>query len=262
MGAGPARGRDAPVIPFETWIWPVVLAPCIGSFISVIVARWREPRSIAVGRSACPRCGTTLGPADLVPLLSWLAARGRCRHCGERVSPLYPALELAALGVAGAAVVAGSADALWPTCVFGWTLLALGVIDWREYRLPDLLTLPLLATGLLLAAVGDPADASSRLIGALAGGAVVLAIRAAYAALRGREGMGLGDAKLLAAIGAWLGWEALPAVVLVASLSALLVVGIGAAAGRRVEAADRVAFGAFLCLAAWLVRLSGALDLV
>ena len=133
------------------------------------------------------------------------------------MSPLYPALELAALGVAGAAVAAGSARDLWPTCVFGWTLLALGVIDWREYRLPDLLTLPLLAAGLLLALFGDPADAWSSLLGALAGGGAVVVIRAVYAALRGREGIGLGDAKLLAALGAWLGWEALPAVVLVAA---------------------------------------------
>jgi hypothetical protein len=122
-----------------------VVAPFVGSFLGVVVARLPEKRDVVGGRSRCPACGHVLGVRDLAPLLSWAVLRGRCRHCGARIGWIYPAVELGALGVAvwAASVVEGWL--LWVSCGLGWTLLALAAIDLRHYLLPNALTLPLAA---------------------------------------------------------------------------------------------------------------------
>ena len=243
------------------WIWPVIAAPFIGSFLGVVVTRARLPQSILTGRSACDRCGHKLAAVDLVPLASWLALRGRCRHCGQGLSAFYPVIELAALGVALWSAWLAADWLLWPSCLLGWLLLALAAIDLRCFLLPDFLTLPLLAGGLLLWAAGEPTSLASHAIGAAAGLAFVLALRQAYWLLRRREGIGLGDAKLLGAAGAWVSWEGLPSVLLVASVAALASTLLRYKRGSSISLVDRVPFGAFLCLGIWLVWLYGPLGL-
>jgi leader peptidase (prepilin peptidase) / N-methyltransferase len=243
------------------WLWPAIAAPFIGSFLGVLVTRARVPQSILVGRSACEHCGHRLGPADLVPLASWLVTRGRCRHCRQAIGAFYPAIEVAALAVALWSAWLATDWLLWPSCVLGWLLLALAAIDWRCFLLPDFLTLPLLAGGLLLWAVAEPAVLPSHAIGAAAGLAFILMLRWAYWLLRRQEGIGLGDAKLLAASGAWVSWEGLPSVLLVASVAALASTLLRHKRGGSISLVDRVPFGAFLCLGTWLVWLYGPLGL-
>ena len=239
-----------------SWLLAVVFAPFIGSFIGVVTARWERPRTIVTGRSACLQCGHPLAPRDLVPLASWLAARGRCRYCDGPIALRYPAIELAALGVAAWAALVVPDWAMWHSVAFGWVLLALAVVDLEHYVLPDFLTLPLLLGGLAQGWTMQPDEISARLLGSAAGFLFVVALRFAYQRLRGREGIGLGDAKLLGALGAWVGWAGLPTVLLVASLLGL---GVALVRGqlRKGSLADRVPFGAYLCVGAWIVWLHG-----
>ena len=239
----------------------MVVAPFIGSFLSVLVVRLPTSAPVVRSRSRCPGCGETLGPIDLLPLLSWLWLRGRCRHCGVKVPALYPALELAAIGVAiwSATVLAG--PLFWLTCALGWLLLALALTDWREMILPDALTLPLIAGGLAVGTIFDGDDLADHAIGAAAGFLVLYLINLGYRHMRGRDGLGLGDAKLLAAAGAWLTWAGLPSVVLIAGVTALIAVLIGRVSGRALAAHDPVPFGTFLAAGFWLVWLYGPLTL-
>lgn len=192
-------------------------------------------------------------------MASWLALHGKCGHCGERVTPLYPLIELAALILAFWAVLVGEGWMLWASCALGWILLALAVIDTRTGLLPDVLTLPLLLLGLAVAAFGDAAQFLSHLLGAAAGLASFGAIAWLYRYWRGRAGLGLGDVKLLAAGGAWIGWEGLPSVVFIAafsSLAAALFIGLG---GKGLTLEQKLSFGPGLCLGIWLVWLYGPL---
>ena len=232
-------------------------APFIGSFLGVLVRRLPEERPMAWGRSHCEHCGTALAVRDLVPLVSWLAARGRCRFCGEPVGWFYPAIELAALAVALVAVAADGGEGTWLDCLLGWWLLALGWIDLRRWLLPDVLTLPLVVAGLLAAAILDPEQLIDRLLGAALGYLGFRLVASVYRALRGREGLGRGDAKLLAASGAWVGASALPQVILGAAGSALLAAVCLRLAGMRLAAHSALPFGPFLALATWLIWLFG-----
>ena len=193
-----------------------------------------------------------------MPVLSWLWQKGRCRYCGHRLGWFYPGVELAALAVALSAVLVDG-DGAWLDCLLGWWLLTLGWIDLRRWLLPDVLTLPLVLAGLVAAAVFDPAGLMQRALGAALGYTSLAAVAALYRKLRGREGLGGGDAKLLAASGAWVGAAALPQVILLAALSALLVAAGLRLTGVRLRASSAVPFGPFLALATWVVWLSGAL---
>lgn len=187
--------------------------------------------------------------------------RGRCRHCGKRISPLYPVLELAAGVVVVWAAFLLEGWLFWATCGLGWTLLALAAIDLRSFILPDRLTLPLIAAGFAVAYAIDPAQLPDHLIGAATGFGLLYLIGWLYRRIRGRAGLGLGDAKLLAAAGAWLGWAALPSVLLIAAVTALLGVAVWRLSGRTLVAADPVPFGAFLAFGFWIVWLYGPLTL-
>jgi leader peptidase (prepilin peptidase)/N-methyltransferase len=193
----------------------------------------------------------------MVPVASWLARRARCRYCGAAIGWLHPAIEVAAFGVALWAAIFASGWEFGATCLLGWMLLALAIIDWRDFSLPDFLTLPLLAAGLIVTWALDPPLLPANLIGAVAGLAFVVLVRIVYQRLRGREGIGLGDAKLLAAAGAWVGWNGLPMVLLIGSLAGIAGCLLRWARGDRVSATDRVPFGAFLCLGTWLAWLYG-----
>jgi leader peptidase (prepilin peptidase) / N-methyltransferase len=235
----------------------LLAAPFVGSFLGVVIDRLPAGRPLAWGRSRCDACGATLAARDLVPVVSWLWRRGRCGYCGVQLSPFYPFIELAALAVALSAAWFLSGWLLLASCALGWTLLTLAAIDKRHFLLPDALTLPLIPAGLAVAFVIDPALLLPHVVGAIAGFAAFVAIGFAYRRLRGREGLGLGDAKLLAAAGAWLGWQALPGLVVVAALAALAVALARAATRDRLSATTRVAFGSYLALAFWLVWLLG-----
>ncbi len=218
------------------WIIAIVLAPIIGSFLSVLATRLPEGRGVVLGRSACPSCGHALGAAELVPLASYLWQRGACRHCGGRIDTLYPLLELGALGVAVWAAMLTESGDLWASCALGWLLLALAAADWRTYLLPDPLVLALALAGFAASAVLMPAALVDHVIGAGAGFLVFAAVAALYRRWRGREGLGLGDAKLLGALGAWVSWEGLPSVVLIGALSALSAALLQGLVRRRLGA--------------------------
>jgi leader peptidase (prepilin peptidase) / N-methyltransferase len=232
-------------------------APFIGSFLGVLVQRLPEGRPMAWGRSRCEHCGTVLAARDLVPFVSWLAARGRCRFCGQPLGWFYPAIEFAAVAVALLAVASDQGEAVWLDCVLGWWLLALGWIDLRQWLLPDGLTLPLVIAGLASAALLDPEQLTDRVLGAALGYLGLRLIANVYRAWRGREGLGQGDAKLLAASGAWIGASALPQVIFGAAALALLVVAGLRLAGVRLAAHSALPFGPFLALATWLIWVFG-----
>jgi leader peptidase (prepilin peptidase) / N-methyltransferase len=249
------------VLPRENilaWWLPLLAAPFAGSFLFVLVRRLPREASGLWGRSHCEACGHRLGPLELVPIASFLAQRGRCRACGAAIPGGHLFAELAAALIA-AAVIATGADgvALWAGCGLGWTLLALAWIDWDVFLLPDVLTLPLLVAGLVEAWLDAPWDLTDRTIGAIAGYAGLRLVGAVYHRFRGRAGLGQGDAKLLAAGGAWLGWPVLGHVLLLAA-----VLGMGLAVARRVRgqamtAGTAVPFGPPLAAAIfflWLVE--------
>jgi len=184
--------------------WSLVLAsPFIGSFLGLLIQRLPDAAPIARGRSRCDACGAPLRARDLVPLFSWLVADGRCRYCRQPLGWFYPGVELAAMAVAVAAVLIDGGQRAWLDCLLGWWLLALGWIDLRSWLLPDALTLPLIIAGLAAAFLFNPDQLTERALGAALGYASLMTIAALYRALRGREGLGGGDAKLLAASGAW-----------------------------------------------------------
>jgi leader peptidase (prepilin peptidase)/N-methyltransferase len=241
------------------WWLPLLVAPVTGSFLGVLITRLPAGEPVALSRSRCGWCGHPLGLRDLIPLLSWLASQRRCRHCGSPVSWFYPNIEIASMAVAAWAATEVSGWLLWATCGLGWMLLALAVIDARHMLLPDVLTLPLAGAGLGIAAVlqsGIPIDHG---IGLAVGFVSLFLLARAYRAVRGREGLGLGDAKLLAAAGAWVSWQGLPSVVLIAGLSGLLFVLVQAGVSGRPSGSHRLPFGPHLCLGTWLVWLYGPL---
>src|SRR5438270_3264292 len=249
--------------------WSLVLiAPFIGSFLGLLIRRLPEGSTIVRGRSRCDACGATLRVRDLVPIVSWLIVGARCRYCNQPLGWFYPGVEVAALAIALASVLidGGLADGglidggqgAWLDCVLGWWLLALAWIDLRSWLLPDSLTLPLIIGGLAAAFLFNPDQLTERALGAALGYLSLMAIAALYRALRGREGLGGGDAKLLAASGAWLGAAALPQVILLAALSALAAAACVRLAGVQLGIHSALPFGPFLALATRVLWLFGS----
>jgi leader peptidase (prepilin peptidase) / N-methyltransferase len=245
--------------PFASWLLALLAAPFVGSFLGVLITRLPEGEPILLSRSHCTYCNHKLGVRDLIPLVSWFALHRRCRHCGSPLSWFYPNIEIAAAFVTVWAAAVVSGGLLWMTCLLGWGLLTLALIDARHFILPDVLTLPLLAVGLGVAAVLDSTHAAEHALAAALGFCGFWLVGWIYKTLRGREGLGLGDAKLLAAAGAWVSWQGLPGVIFFASASALLIVLIGAAVGGETSLKRRMPFGPYLCLGTWLVWLYGPL---
>jgi leader peptidase (prepilin peptidase) / N-methyltransferase len=247
----------------EALAWPLglgVLGAILGSFVGALAVRWPRGGSVAHGRSACDGCGRTLAWWELVPLVSAAALRGRCRTCAAAIDPAQPLAEAlaAAIGAAAGLVVPGP-EALAGS-VFGWLLLASALLDWRAFWLPDRLTAALALAGAASAFAFPPAPVD-RAIGAAAGFATLWLVGAVYRLGRGREGLGGGDPKLAGAIGLWLGWRALPLLLLAASAVGLAAVLAARLAGRPVARDTRVPFGTLLALAAyplWLLVVAGA----
>ena len=235
----------------------LILSPFIGSFLSVVIDRLPDGRTIITGRSRCDHCDHALGPLDLVPILSFLWQGGRCAYCAERLSFFYPSIESAALLVTLSAALVLSGGLFWLSLGLGWCLLVLAVIDQRHLILPDVLTLPLIPIGLAVAFWLQPDRLLHHVLGAILGFTSLALIAWLYRHLRGRDGLGLGDAKLLAAGGAWLGVGALAGMLLVAAASGLAVALAGSVIGDRLRATSEIAFGPYLALAFWASWLLG-----
>jgi len=253
------------------WV-ALALGLCIGSFLNVVIHRlpkmmergWREEcaeltgtlapapegrYNLLVPRSACPACGHRISALENVPIVSWLALRGKCSACRKPIPARYPIIELlGGLIAAYAAWRYGPSLATLGAMGFGWALLALTAIDLDTQLLPDDITLPLLWAGLLVNLSGTFAPLRSALIGAVAGYLALWLVYWGFKLATGKEGMGYGDFKLLAAIGAWLGWQKLPMVILFSSVVGA-VVGIGLIVFARHGREKPIPFGPYLAVA-------------
>ncbi|MEF3192928.1 MAG: A24 family peptidase [Halothiobacillaceae bacterium] len=250
-----------------------VLGLMVGSFLNVVIlrlpkmleARWKSecqeflghPVDEAAGKrfnlafpaSHCPSCGHPLRWWENLPLISYLFLRGRCSACKTRISPQYPLVEAAAAALA--VLAAAQVPFGWPllaALVFVWALLVLAVIDLNTMLLPDQLTLPLLWLGLLLNVGGIFASLPDAVIGAAAGYLALWAVYHGFRLLTGKEGMGYGDFKLLAALGAWMGWQALPGIILLSSLVGAIL-GIAMMLLRGRDKNTPIPFGPYLAIA-------------
>jgi leader peptidase (prepilin peptidase)/N-methyltransferase len=265
---------------------------CVGSFLNVVIHRlprmmereWREqceeistgapggspvpppskfpvakpePYNLIVPRSACPQCGHKITALENIPLVSYAVLRGKCSGCGTRISPRYPLVELAAGLAAGyAAMRFGFSAAGFGAMIFAWALIALAVIDYDTQLLPDDITLPLLWAGLLANLAGTFVPLSAAVIGAVAGYLSLWSVYWLFKLATGKEGMGYGDFKLMAAICAWLGWQALATVILLSSV-------VGAAVGIALMVLTKhgrdkpIPFGPYLAAAGFIALFWG-----
>jgi leader peptidase (prepilin peptidase) / N-methyltransferase len=273
---------------FQSQLWfylatVFIVGLMVGSFLNVVIHRlpimmeadWKQqcleflhpdqaasappsPRyNLVVPRSACPHCGHKITALENVPVISYLALRGKCSNCKAPINARYPAVELLTglltLAVAwkfGVSVQAISAIA------FTWALIALTFIDADTTLLPDDITLPLLWAGLLVNAFGLFTSLSAAVFGAVAGYLVLWSVFWLFKLTTGKEGMGYGDFKLLAAIGAWLGWQMLPQVILLSALVGAIVGVIGIVVYGR-EKGAKIPFGPYLAAAGFIALLWG-----
>jgi leader peptidase (prepilin peptidase)/N-methyltransferase len=256
--------------PVALAIVAAVVGLCVGSFLNVVIyrlprmmeAQWRaecaalegreapppEVFNLVVPRSRCPSCGTQITAWQNVPVVSWLVLRGKCAACKAPISARYPAIEVAA-GVLAVLMAwrFGYGAALVPAMGYAWALLALTFIDFDTQLLPDDITLPLLWAGLLANAFGTFTDLHSAVLGAAGGYLLLWGVYWAFRLVARKEGMGYGDFKLLAAIGAWAGWQVLPVAILVSA-------GLGALVGslmlwmQRKGRDTHIPFGPYLAL--------------
>jgi len=223
-----------------------VFGAMIGSFLNVCIVRLPEERSIVRPRSHCPSCGHQIAWYDNLPVVSFVLLRGRCRVCGVRISPLYPTVEL----LTGALAVAlwmrlGTTLAFAGYFLFAAALVTITFIDLDHRIIPDVISLPGIVVGLAVSFVSPLVTPLGALLGVLAGGGVLLGIATGYEMLRGREGMGGGDVKLLAMIGAFLGWQSVFVTLMVASLIGSII-GVGLMIYQRADTKLAIPFGPFL----------------
>lgn len=256
-----------------------VFSLLVGSFLNVVIHRipmmmqqdWLKqaneildqpsqadtPISLSRPRSHCPHCHAPIHAWQNIPVISYLFLRGRCAHCDDRISPRYPLIEL--LTAILSTVVAAELGFGWPLLaglLFTYFLVALTFIDVDHQLLPDSLTLLLLWLGLFVNLFGTFTDLQSAVIGAIAGYLVLWLVYQSFRLLTGKEGMGFGDFKLLAALGAWLGWQLLPIIVLLSSLVGA-VVGIALIVCKRHQRSQPIPFGPYLAAAGWLAFVWG-----
>jgi leader peptidase (prepilin peptidase) / N-methyltransferase len=258
----------------------VLLGLVIGSFLNVVIHRlpkiierqWRvdcaeftgaepppaEKFNLVVPRSRCPACGHRITALENIPLISYLLLRGKCSACEAPVSPRYPLVEaLTGLLSGYAAWRFGFSAAALGALLFSWAVVALAFIDLDTFYLPDSITLLLLWTGLMFNLFGVFTDLGSAVIGAAAGYLVLWSVFWIYKLATGKEGMGYGDFKLLAAIGAWMGWKMLPLVILLSSLvGAAVGIALIILAGR--ERGEPIPFGPYLAVAGLIAIFHGA----
>jgi len=277
------RFGNARMPELDLWIWIVIAAVVgllVGSFLNVVILRlparidamWRNeareilelpadesplPPGIVVESSHCPHCKHKLAIADNIPLFGWLFLGGRCRYCKAPISIQYPLVELLT-GVLSALIVwkFGVSWAALAGLVFTWTLIALSGIDFRTQLLPDSLNYPLLWLGLLLSLWTMFTTPSLSIIGAVVGYLSLWSVYWLFKLLTGKEGMGYGDFKLLAAMGAWMGPSALLPIILLSSLIGALF-GVVLIATRKLGREVPMPFGPFIAAAGWVWFMAG-----
>ncbi|MEW6353863.1 MAG: A24 family peptidase [Pseudomonadota bacterium] len=259
-----------------------ILGLLVGSFLNVVIYRlpvmmereWRAqcaelfeitdkaapPRfNLVTPRSRCPHCGHAITALENIPVISYLFLRGKCSACGARIAARYPLVEiLAALASVLVAWRFGFGAAALAALLLTWALIALSFIDLDHQLLPDAITLPFLWLGLALSVWngGLFVDSRAAIIGALAGYLSLWAVYWLFKLVTGKEGMGRGDFKLLALFGAWLGWQALPAIILLSSLAGAAA-GIALIVTRGRDKNLPIPFGPYLALAGWITLLWG-----
>ncbi len=267
-----------------------LLGLLVGSFLNVVIHRlpimmqrgWRQecrtlfpaelgsaaddeqPYNLVAPRSACPSCGHAISALENIPLLSYLVLRGKCRGCGVSIGLRYPLVELTC-GIASA-VVAWHFGFGWETAaalLLTWSLLALTMIDFDHQLLPDSITLPLLWIGLGLSLFHGRVEADTlfvtsqtSIVGAIAGYGLLRMVYELFKLATGKEGMGFGDFKLLAALGAWLGWQMLPLIIVLSAVVGALV-GIALLVFARHGRSVPIAYGPYLAAAGWVALLWG-----
>ena len=267
--------------PFTLIPLVALLGLFIGSFLNVVIARlpvmmereWQaevaelqgdgatvaggERFNLVTPRSRCPHCKHTISVLENIPLVSYLFLRGRCRHCQAAIGIRYPLVELST-SVLSACVAwyFGFSPIMAGMLVFVWIMIALAFIDFDTRFLPDNLTLPLLWTGLVFNLLTGNVPLEDAVIGAVAGYLFLWSVYWLFKLVTGKEGMGYGDFKLLAAIGAWLGWQALPLTIVLASIAGALF-GIGLIALGRQQRSTPMPFGPFLVIAGLLALFQG-----
>ncbi len=258
----------------------VVLSAMVGSFLNVVIHRlpimmereWRgqcaelngtpiaeQARyNLAVPRSACPHCSHRITALENIPVISYLFLKGKCASCQARISPRYPIIEsVTALLSATIAWYFGFGWETLAALVLTWSLICLTMIDVDHQLLPDSITLPMLWLGLAINLfTGMFTDIQSALIGAMIGYLSLWSIYWIFKLLTGKEGMGYGDFKLLAMLGAWLGWQMLPVIILASSLVGA-VVGISLVVMRGHERNTPIPFGPYLAAAGWIALIWG-----
>lgn len=240
----------------------LLAAPFVGSFLCVLALRLPAGQDVVRGRSRCASCHQVLAVRDLVPVLSWLVARGHCRSCGARIDPIYPIMELAALGVVLWAVQVVDEGVLLITVLLGWALLALAAMDLRSLFLADALTLPLIPAGLAACLWLEPDAIWEHALACLTAAGILAGLALAYRRARGRDGLGFGDVKLFAAAGAWTGALGIGTVLLWAVMVNMLLIAIDRLSGRQVSAETRVPIGTGLAAGLWLTWLHGPLSII
>ena len=270
-----------PEMPLLIWIaFGGVLGLLVGSFLNVVILRlpdrmtavWEQeardvlglesepapmPPGIVREPSHCPQCKHTLSALDNIPLFGWLLLRGRCRYCQAKISIQYPLVEL--LSGVMSAVIIWKFGPSWPALaglLLTWFLIALSGIDFRTQLLPDQLTLPLLWLGLLLALLPMFVGAPMSILGAALGYLSLWSVYWLFKLLTGKEGMGYGDFKLLAALGAWMGPVSLLPIVLLSSLIGALIGGSLIFLRKR-DSQTPMPFGPFIAAAGWVWFLAG-----
>lgn len=227
------------------------------------LAKPNSPYNLLVPRSSCPKCGATIKAWQNIPVFSYLLLQGKCANCGVKISARYPVVEL--ITAIFSALVAWKFGFVWYTAaalLLTWALIALSGIDIDHQLLPDNITLPLMWLGLLLSlaptisAIGLPVDARSSIIGAVVGYLSLWSVYHLFKLATGKEGMGYGDFKLLAALGAWLGWQMLLPIILLSALTGA-VVGIALIALRGRDRNIPIPFGPYLAMAGWIALMWG-----
>jgi leader peptidase (prepilin peptidase)/N-methyltransferase len=241
-----------------------IVAACLGlvlgSFYNVCIHRYLSGENIVFPASHCPHCEKTLGVLELVPIFSWLALRGRCKGCGEAISIRYPVVE--AISGAWALLLAlshGPSIEFLVYMVFGGALIVITFIDLEEYIIPDIIDLPGAVLAFLCAGLLLDVGWVNSLIGAAAGAGIFWLLRFVFFKIKGVEGLGLGDVKLMLMIGALLGWMALPEVILLGSVTAL-VMGLAQRFfdfGAQEDGRRLIPFGPFLAMGAMIRMLVG-----
>lgn len=234
-----------------------VMGLIVGSFLNVCIYRLPRRQSLNWPGSHCTSCERALSWYENIPLVSWMALRGRCRTCGERISVIYPIVEL----VTGALFVTGYAIYGWTPLLavrlaFACAMVVLFAIDLRHHILPNVITVPGIVIGLLVSLFLPTPGWRSSLIGLIAGGGVLFVIAEAYYRFRGVEGLGMGDVKMLSMIGAFLGWELMLVTLILASFAGSII-GVGVIATGRGGMKAALPFGTFLAVGALTAAVAG-----